>query len=72
MDKEFGLAVSMTIDGNTQVRYKVDDLNEDATFTFVGTQGFESYIMLDSDALQRFHEMTGAALDELRAERAEP
>lgn len=72
MNKELGLAVSMSIDGKTQVRCAVDDLNADATFTFIGAQGFESYLMLDSDALQRFHEMTGAALDELRTERPEP
>jgi hypothetical protein len=72
MNQEVTLAVSMVVNGETKVKYTVDDLNEDATFTFVGAQGFESYLMLDTDALQRFHEMTGVALDELRTERPEP
>jgi hypothetical protein len=66
MSDQVTLAVSMAIDGDTQCTYTIDELNADATFILVGAQGYESYIQLDTQALQRFHDMTGEALTELR------
>ncbi|ONI78734.1 hypothetical protein ALI144C_28525 [Actinosynnema sp. ALI-1.44] len=59
--------VAMIVDCGIRATYTVDELNDEATITLVGTKGFESYIQLDTTALQRIHDITGAALTDLRA-----
>lgn len=62
----------MIVDRDIEVRCAIDGVNEDATFTFVDTKGFESYLMLDYESLQRFHELAGAAIEALAVDRPEP
>jgi hypothetical protein len=70
MSRDLQLAVSVTVSDDTEMSYCVDPDNDDATFTIIGAYGLESYLMLDAGALQRFHQLSGEALDKLRAEHA--
>jgi hypothetical protein len=54
MARDLELAVSMVLSNDTEISCGVDTLNDDATFTIVG-------------ALARVHELSGQALDTLRA-----
>jgi hypothetical protein len=72
MARDLRLAVSMIVSDDTEMSYDVDADNDDATFTIIGVDGLESYLMLDVGALTRFHVLSGQALGKLRATQAAP